>query len=187
MSNSQNSNQNPTGAGNFSENPPAQGVKPENLLSIQLYDESVTSTFTISRLFSLKKRKWLKPFRYEVYGLEYNVLPGRYLLIEANVHKRKDEIMKWSIEIVRIYKDESGEVKMDTEKEIEWITPIPPEPITVPILRDIERPAFHDHSGVDYNKIYTDFQSLLGCFSTALYNCAVMNVSLSIPFGMLQE
>jgi len=27
----------------------------------------------------------------------------------------------------------------------------------------------------------------LGCFSTALYNCAVMNVSLSIPFGMLQE
>ncbi len=154
----------PTGMGSFSESPKPNGevsskksqIKPEDLLLFGTGDECVTSTFTVERLFSLKQRKWLKPYRTEVYGLDYHILPGRYLLISADVHRRKDEVMKWVIRVIRIYKAEDGSVKEDIEKEVQWITPIPEEERTVPILRDVQNPSFHGHSKVPYDKIYDE-------------------------------
>jgi hypothetical protein len=164
MQDTQKPNQTPTGAGNFSNVPKPEGagmsekkqVRPEDLISFGTNDESVTSTFTVSRLFSLRQKKWIKPHHTEVYGLDYLILPGRYILITAHVHKRKDEVMRWSIKLIRVYRDENGEVKEEVEKESEWITPINESERTIPILRDIENPGFHGHSRVPLDKQYTD-------------------------------
>ncbi len=155
---------NPAGMGTFSQTPAPSGenvskkgkINPQDLISYGTGDESVTSTFTIERLFSVKQRKFLKPYRVEVYGLEYHILPGRYILIYSHVHKRKDEVMKWSIKLLKIYKAEDGSIKEEVEKESEWITPISESERTVAVLKDIENPGFHGHSKVNYDKVYSD-------------------------------
>ncbi len=164
MNKPQTPNQTPEGMGAFSQSPAPSGenssnkrpVKPEDLILYGTNDECVTSTFTISRLFSLKQKRFLKPYRVEVYGLEYHILPGKYLLIEADVHRRKDEVMKWSIKLLKIYKDENGNVKEEVERQAEWITPINESERTIAILKDIENPGFHGHSRVDYDKQYNN-------------------------------
>ncbi len=98
MNNPQTPNSTPSGMGNFSENPSAHGdspittikIRPEDLIKYVLYDDALTSTFSIARLFSLKKRKFVKPAKIPKGTLEYMILPGTYLIISAYVHKKKD-------------------------------------------------------------------------------------------------
>ncbi len=154
----------PEGNGSFSDNPMPNGassqvqgkVKPEDLLTLTVGDESVTSSFTIVRLFSLRKKKFLRPFRSEVYGLVYKVLPGTYLKIVSGVHKYKDTRMEWDVKIIRVSRNEKGEADVEVVREAHWITPIPQEQRSVPILRDIANPSFHDHSRVPYDYEYSE-------------------------------
>ncbi|EWG06446.1 MAG: hypothetical protein ASUL_09564 [Candidatus Aramenus sulfurataquae] len=148
----------PTGSGAFSQTPTAQGgnPKPEDLIPLLFNDESVTSTFTIERLFSLKRRKFIKPYSSTKYLLQYKVLPGVYLIIYSHTHKRNDEVMEWEIMKVRIYRNEKGEVVKEVLQTAKWITPIPQSERTVPILKDIGNPYFHGHLEVDYDKVYNE-------------------------------
>ncbi len=153
------SNNIPTGSGDFLGTPTAQGgeskpIRPEDILKIQLYDEAVTSSFTISRLFSLKKRRFIKPCEVPKFWLTYCLLPGNYIHVYSRHHK-SEELMTWYISIVRVFRNENGEVQMEKIKEVKWITPVYQSERTVPILRDVGNPTFHWHSEVDYTQQYT--------------------------------
>ncbi len=150
------SNISPAGAGAFSQTPNAQGgVKPEDILKVQLHDEAVTSSFTISRLFSIKRRKFIKPCEVPKFWLTYCLLPGNYIHIYSGHHK-SEEVMTWYISVVKIYRNEKGEVQMEKIKEVKWVTPVAQEQRTVPILKDVGNPSFHWHSSVSYDTIYTE-------------------------------
>jgi hypothetical protein len=146
---------NSTSTGGFSQSSNTQGIKAEDLIQLMYGDQAVTSSFTISRLFSLKQRKFIKPFKVEKYFLIYKVLPGTYIKIYCKHHK-SEEVMNWIITVFKIYRNEKGETEEKTLKEVKWITPTERSKISVPILRDIVRPAFHGHSGVLYDTIYSE-------------------------------
>ncbi len=155
-----NPNKSPTDNGVFA-TPNVQGgesktVKPEDLIVFTAYDDSLTSRFHIERLFSLRKRKFIKPFRDPKGAFEYRILPGTYVLITSSVHKRNDEVMEWYVSVVKIYKNQEGKTEVQTIKQVKWVTPIYREDRSIPILRDIQNPPFHGHSSVSYDTVYTE-------------------------------
>ncbi len=155
MTEKQNSNANPTGMGDFFTGPQPAGVKPEDIIKYQTFDSAYTSRFTISRLFSVKKKKFIRPCHVPKFWLEYCLLPGTYVKI-STYHHKGEEILTWGITLFKLYRDQDGKVKEEIIKESQWITPLDENRRTVPILRDIENPSFHWHSKVNYDHIYEE-------------------------------
>jgi hypothetical protein len=138
------------------EDPSKEKINIQDLIVVGTNDQCETSTLIVERLFSLKRRRFIRPYQVLKYGLQYRILPGVYLVIYSKLHRRADSCMTWYIRKVRISKDEKGQVEEKILKEVQWLTPLDQSERTVPILSDIENPEFHGHSRVPEEKEYSE-------------------------------
>ncbi len=147
MSQSQTPNQTPNSGENFSQSTPE--------IRVLVFDASAYShTYNFSLLFSLKKKKFVKPWWKKSQQLEYHIYPGVYLLISSRGYIH-DESMKWSVAIIKVEAKTPGLSRYGVISSTTWETPSKQEEITIPILRDIDTPGYHGYPKVDYNKIYS--------------------------------
>ncbi len=148
MSQSQTPNKSPKLGESFSQSTP-------DILGIVFDASAYSHTYNFSLLFSLKKRKFIKPWWQKKLQIEYHIYPGNYILIHSNGYLH-DEPMKWSVAIVNIQPRIRGLAEYTVISSVSWQTPWRQEERTVAILKDIDSPGYHGYPRVDYNKIYSE-------------------------------
>jgi len=127
---------------------PAEGA----LVSLFFSNYGTTHLYTVNLLFSLKHKKFIKPVSMTNRGFEYRVLPGEYIVVSADGN-RDVKIVQWKVQLVRV---SAGNNKTEVLKEVMWETPLYMSQRSVPILKDIRVPDFHEFTGVSFNRVYSD-------------------------------
>jgi hypothetical protein len=110
-----------------------------------------TSTFTVNLLFSLKRRKFIKPIRAKHLVLRYAVFPGTYLLISTGGHL-STKIREWVIRKIRIKEDGNYE----TLESAVWRLDSRDYPQVPKILKVISMPRYHGYPSAPWDEEFTE-------------------------------
>ncbi len=124
-------------------------------IRVLVFDASAYShIYNFAVLFSIKKRKFIKPYWKKHQQLEYHVFPGSYILIKSRGYLH-DEPMTWTVSVIYVKPKTNNTDKYDVLSSVTWQTPWDQKQITVPILKDIDTPGYHGYPKMDYNKVYS--------------------------------
>jgi hypothetical protein len=110
-----------------------------------------TSTFVVNLLFSLKRRKFIKPIRAKHLVLRYAVFPGTYLLIQTGGHW-STKILEWTIKKIRLNVDGDYEI-LETAT---WRLDSRDYPEVPKILKVISMPGYHGYPSAPWDQEFTD-------------------------------
>ncbi len=127
-------------------------ISANELSELYFTNYGMSHLYSVKLLFSLKNKKFVKPFSISSRHFDYRVLPGQYLIIETNGN-RDVEIVTWKVQLVKV---NAGLNQIEVIKEVKWETPLAISQRSVPILKDIKIPNFREFTGVYFSKVYSD-------------------------------
>jgi len=118
---------------------------------------SYTNMYEVTLLFSIRKRKFVKPVLMKHLKVFYKILPGRYIMFESSGRRY---INDYTIDIylVEITKDETEIIKhveLHVARENNDFSVVNNNPIIIDFVNAIP-PAYHSYPPVDFNKVYTE-------------------------------
>ena len=127
------------------------------VVELKLTNSGFTSTYQMHLLFSLVKRKFIKPVRALDLSFYYRVLEGRYLFFACSGRWSEPMRIKAAVVTVQPSAWESGKIKEEKWCHIyadkEHIDRVPNE-----LVRDVvmARPGYHRYPRIDFDKIYSE-------------------------------
>ena len=114
-----------------------------------------TNTGHYSALFSIRKRKFIKPrIHWGCNGYyEYYVYPGTYVLLEWSYWNKEEPPHTVTASLIKISKDGNVEVLKKAEYAVHDSSELPNE-----VLRDFlsARPGYHGSPHLDFTKVYPE-------------------------------
>lgn len=140
----------------------------QDVIEISLRSGSYSNTFHHEVLYSLKRSKFVKGHAHKgaSWGVDYRILPGYYILFSAGGYK---DVRGFgiSIEKVRIYKDETGDERIErleticevdklTREDVEQMTQDPRAPESLKLFLECIPWSYHTVGCVpDPNKTFS--------------------------------
>ena len=145
---------------------PGAGEAPTELEPIEVcYNCTAWSnTYHVTLLFSIKKKKFVKPVMLKHLKVWYKVLPGTYIKVESYGSKWKTEY-SIKFKLVRIERDEKwgtheellncAIVNIASDKEKNDFSVVNNNEIVKDVVAHIP-PRYHGYPWIDFDKIYSD-------------------------------
>ena len=118
---------------------------------------SYTNIYNVTLLFSIKKRKFIKPVMLKHLKAFYKILPGRYVMFTSAGRRYSDDY-KINIYLVEITKHETKSLKhlgIYASKKNDDLSVINNNAIIADFISAIP-PRYHGYPPIDFDKVYTE-------------------------------
>jgi len=118
---------------------------------------SYTSTYHVTLLFSIRKRKFVKPVLMKHLKVFYKILAGRYLVFTSSGRRHVNDY-KVNIYLVEISKYETKTLKhleLHASKKDDDLSKVNNNAIIIDFVNAIP-PRYHGYPPIDFDKVYTE-------------------------------
>ena len=118
---------------------------------------SYTNIYEVTLLFSIRKRKFVKPVMLKHLKVFYKILAGKYIMFNS-LGRRYINDYTIDIYLVEITKDETKIIKgieIHASKENDDFSVVNNNPIIVDFISAIP-PRYHGYPSIDFDKVYSE-------------------------------
>jgi len=125
---------------------------------------SKTNIYHVEMLFSIRKRRFIKPILMKHLKLWYSILPGTYIKIESSGYKRAAEY-RIILKLIKLEKDDkwgfredlinAAAVFVSSNSNENDFSKVDDNEIIKDIVNVIP-PPYHGYPAIDFNKVYSE-------------------------------